>query len=110
MTTAHGRERSARGSALLDRRHPGWHRKVTPGGLAMQTWDRCVLGMVFGDYEKGRAALVQEEPKLDYTFFGYDHGFLATPADTAALADCWRAEVKARLARDAAAPTAEVAR
>lgn len=113
--------RAANGAALLDRRAPGWHRKVAVDRLAIESCDRCVLGQVFGHFVSGKVILIRAEPSLDRHFFGRDHGFVAQSAEFGpegsghlrylrALADCWRAEVAARLIRDAiASPTAEVA-
>lgn len=95
-------ERAARGAAMLDRRVPGWHRRIALDRLAMDSCDRCILGQVFSHFSDGLRILYREEPDRANRSFAPDYGFMALSNDGyAKLAACWRAEVTARLARDA---------
>jgi hypothetical protein len=93
--------RVRRGAELLDREWPGWAEWVSGDILAMWSCARCVLGQLFRDFDLGRR-------HLDLSKFGAaEHGFMlpgSTPGTEllaesrtwAALASCWRAEIRSR--------------
>jgi hypothetical protein len=57
--------RVAVGERLLDQRVPGWRRVVDGDALDLASCERCVLGQVFGDYERGLIALgISEEDEV----------------------------------------------
>jgi hypothetical protein len=41
------------GIALLDERNPGWREKVSPEKLDFYRRNQDILGLIYGDYEKG---------------------------------------------------------
>jgi hypothetical protein len=93
----------ADGAALLDGvrfNEPGsaerwWHR-IDLDTLDVWSWDKCVLGQVFGDYVDGLNAL-----GLD---FGFAHGFNSRAHDKDqfdALNQAWRTVVIQRREQEA---------
>lgn len=50
-------ERVAAGAAFLDENVPDWHERIKPEALSLVSCDACVLGQLFGHYEKGCEAL-----------------------------------------------------
>lgn len=71
-------ERVARGAALLDARHPGWHEEVDLDRLYMRSTCDCVLGQLYSPsaaegtaYDNGLRAL--GEP--DAPAHGFDSVF-----------------------------------
>ena len=47
----------ARGVALLDERLPGWDEEIDVDNLKLSDSCGCVLGQLFGHYDKGRRVL-----------------------------------------------------
>jgi hypothetical protein len=45
------------GAALLDERLPGWRAAIDADSLDLSSGCDCVLGQVFGDFNKGEAVL-----------------------------------------------------
>jgi hypothetical protein len=45
------------GAALLDERLPGWRDEIHPASLDLEQCEQCVLGQLFGEYERGRMLL-----------------------------------------------------
>lgn len=46
-----------RGVRLLDEKKPGWAAQINTEKLQMEHGQWCILGQLFGDYERGRKAL-----------------------------------------------------
>jgi hypothetical protein len=102
--------RVKRGAAVLDERRPEWAGAVALDRLAMDSCDRCVLGQLYGSYWEGVPALANALPRC-FRFSSAEHGFTLFDREQdfrdeaghidvmdrfAALADLWRAEVRAR--------------
>lgn len=45
------------GARFMDRRQPGWYRKINTRQLHIAHSDRCVLGQLYGDYYRGLRVL-----------------------------------------------------
>ncbi len=45
------------GADFLDERLPGWRNEIDPETLALESSCDCVLGQLFGDYERGMSLL-----------------------------------------------------
>jgi hypothetical protein len=50
MTEAKMRRRVERGAAWMDKKHPGWFRKLDVSRLDAHSDDRCVIGQVTGSF------------------------------------------------------------
>lgn len=61
-----------RGAALLDERLPGWRNHVHPETLDLSSACGCVLGELFGDYERG-CGILGLTPR-DARWFGFMEG------------------------------------
>lgn len=42
-----------RGAHFLDERLPNWRSEINLDELSLQNGDKCVLGQLFGDYDRG---------------------------------------------------------
>lgn len=93
----------ARGAKLLDKRVPGWARKVKLTMLNIASSANCVLGQLFeGSYGQGARELFSGGSFLA----SYEnewrqsirHGFLAPTGNIAALTEAWKDQVRARRA------------
>ena len=61
----------ARGAALLDKKKPGWARKVDMRTFTMLYPDTCTLAQCFGTYEQGRQKLkLDDKQSGDLGFSG----------------------------------------
>jgi len=69
-------DRVLHGSMLLGAVRPGWWKKIDPETLDMPLSERCVLGQVFGNFDKGMQAL-----NLQHGFEGIAHGFQLWPRE-----------------------------
>lgn len=100
-------ERVKKGARLLDRVHAGWAERIEADRLAMESCDRCILGQLYGSYFDGWREAVSTLPH-DERLVSSGHGFTLTYEEQsygtdstvlrlfAALADTWRAEIRAR--------------
>lgn len=43
------------GVALLDKECPGWYRKINPATIDIMSLNYCILGQVYGDFQRGLA-------------------------------------------------------
>jgi hypothetical protein len=78
------RERIGRGVALLDAKVPGW--VVDRARLSVGSLDRCVLGQVFGNFDRGLQVLGLTWSQGDR------YGFVSDGwEDYADLTESWRA-------------------
>jgi hypothetical protein len=69
--------RASDGAELLDRRIPGWERRVDPRSLHMTDMHRCVLGQVYGGYAEGVRELWPERwHGMDGATISHSHGFV----------------------------------
>jgi Uri superfamily endonuclease len=58
------------GAALLDERLPGWRRVIDPDGLELRHCSECILGQLFGDYDRGLQALgLSEDDASTHGFY-----------------------------------------
>jgi hypothetical protein len=90
--------RVRRGVRLLDREKPGWERKIDLDRLDLGHTCNCVLGQVYGNYDRALYELdgdVAERPEN----FGFDDDNLLYRT----LTDRWRGFIRRRLARKKAA-------
>lgn len=62
--------RAARGAELLDEKYPGWANKVNYGKLRMMNSFDCVLGQVYGRYQRGMEELNLSR-KNDVIYYGF---------------------------------------
>ena len=63
-------ERAEKGAALLDERLPGWRTQIDVDGLELRWCSACVLGQLFGDYDRGVAALgLTKQEEREYGFW-----------------------------------------
>lgn len=77
-----------RGVELLDERLPGWRKAVDPEALDLSLTCGCVLGQVFGDYERGVDILDLTDTEARR------FGFLRSRyASYARLTDAWKARL-----------------
>jgi hypothetical protein len=77
------------GAERLDHYLPGWADQISLDTLDMCDWKRCVLGQLYGDYDKGLEAIGLVS--------GYLFGFNVRPwPDNRAHEPLWRAEILAR--------------
>ena len=66
-------EKAEKGAALLDERLPGWRKMVAPESLQLRWCSTCVLGQLFGDYERGVNALgLSDAEAREYGFYVTD--------------------------------------
>jgi len=72
-----------RGIAYLDEHLPGWQDEIDWSRLSMETCERCIIGQLFGDYDRGLRIL-----KLDDSG-GQRFGF-ATSGNWDKLGSIWK--------------------
>lgn len=71
---AMAKDAAAKGAALLDQEHPGWHEKIDVSRLDMRDCGECVLGQLYGVYGTGLDALERKtglpvwEERVEYGF------------------------------------------
>jgi hypothetical protein len=71
--------RASDGAELLDRRIPGWERRVDPRSLHMTDMHRCVLGQVYGGYAEGVRELWPEYwHSMNGATLSHSHGFIVS--------------------------------
>jgi hypothetical protein len=81
--------------ALVDERRPGWAAAIDRGRLRMSSCLECVLGQLYGEYERGKGAL-----GIDGAFDeggAYDLGFNAIAHEYPALRRLWLEEIDRRV-------------
>jgi hypothetical protein len=79
-----------RGATLLDSVRPGWADEVDVPLLRMSACPRCLLGQLYGQYE--RALRILGLSYLDAIWFGFNIAF----GRYEILTDAWRAAILAR--------------
>lgn len=97
-------DRVRRGAKLLDRQSPGWEFRITPGLIAMESCDMCILGQLFGHYVEGYERLRMSLPST-FLFSASAHGFTIPDEDQTEgcwvvfreLANAWREEIRSRI-------------
>lgn len=72
-----------RGIELLDRQVPGWREKIDWNELSMGHCKKCILGQLFGHFDKGVRKLAIKTPSP----FGFN-----TVGSYVALTELWREE------------------
>ena len=88
-------DRVDRGAELLDRVRPGWADEVGLEDLDMVHCALCMLGQLFGDFDRGDRALFPGDTLQP----SRDHGFFAsTIVDYRALELEWRRVIAERQA------------
>lgn len=88
--------RVLRGAALLDKKQPGWETwaALALNTLDMETSDRCILGVLFGDYTDGIDALGASDRGGPY--YGFDvHSFSGESYKE--LTEFWKAQIRRRV-------------
>lgn len=80
--------RVRRGAALLDRKIPGWAKKIDAHRIEIHCCYNCILGQLYGHYDDGFHALG--------LWSGCENGFNGLLGERRALADLWRREIAAR--------------
>jgi hypothetical protein len=83
-------EAVSRGAALLDERRPGWAAEIRIDQLMMNVCEHCILGQLFGDYLKGKAAVLAEGT------YGFQFGFNVASGHDDLLRPLWLAEIARR--------------
>lgn len=92
------------GATLLDRAEPEWAAMVDVDGLNLNETDLCILGQIFGTYDKGLQALNMAEGtsaalhgfNLHETLVSQDNDDLWNTY-MKKLAEFWKEEIKSRL-------------
>lgn len=91
-------EAVARGRALLGSNLPGWRKLVNKYRLSMSHAQNCILGQIFGDYDRGLDALnFTRDDAVYYGFicekasYDYDPAGEYTCIPCTKLAEAWRA-------------------
>jgi hypothetical protein len=81
-------EKAAKGAALLDKRLPGWRDKVEPETLQLRWCSSCVLGQLFGAYDRGIELLgLNDQEAREYGFYA---GGATRPTTWERLTIAWR--------------------
>lgn len=87
----------ARGAQLLDRRHPGWRKKIDPRKLKFPSTERCVLGLLYGSFAEGLEELRVRPHEYGFVAIsGWREGRNAIIADYEQLTELWKAQVPSR--------------
>jgi hypothetical protein len=105
-------DRVRHGAELLDREKPSWYREIATDHLAMWNCSDCIVGQLFGFYATGypwlRRSFYERSPSSKFipADFGFDLPHRVPrrgndSPDWVDLADAWRAEIRARLEREA---------
>lgn len=68
-------ERVAAGAAFLNEVLPGWEKKIVLESLDINQWEECILGQLFGDFDKGCDQLGLSGGKCE------KYGFWPAPED-----------------------------
>lgn len=95
--------RARRGAKLLDRKKSGWHKKVKPEHLRMQSCYSCVLGQLYGFYFSGLEPIfgriksyerrTQKEHRHGFILASDGHNYKTCNEEYEALAEAWKAEI-----------------
>jgi hypothetical protein len=103
-------ERVRRGAEYLDGSDPGWHRRIDPNALKLESGDRCVLGQLHGEFRLGlgRSGMLSLSSAPRASLSPVAHGFKCVEGvsdewqarDYELLTKAWRAAVQARWAED----------
>ncbi len=88
LMTPRALERAQRGAEFLDTHEPNWEQRIVPQELRMSSATSCIVGQVFGEFERGSIALyerqfgVQLQP-LDPEIreWASEHGFFSRGGD-----------------------------
>lgn len=104
------RDRVRRGAEYLDERDPGWHRRIDPSALELESGDRCVLGQLHGEFRLGlgRSGMLNLSSAPRASLSPVAHGFKCVEGvseewqarDYELLTKAWRAAVQTRWAED----------
>jgi len=89
-------ERVEAGASFLDEVHPGWDKEINLAELNMKSSTRCILGQVYGLYNKGMYTLRITTP------VSRDLGFSAFPGTSSAyrlVTAEWKKLIKKRRAK-----------
>ena len=90
------------GVTLLDAKNPGWESEIDLGRLNLRSDVNCVLGQLYGYFQKGKDALglkitFDAVNRADWTEID-NHGFhQPTIADTEILTEEWKKFISQRL-------------
>ena len=95
--------RARRGAKLLDRKRPGWHKKINLETLRMQSCYSCILGQLYGFYFSGLEPILgriksyekrtQKEHRHGFILTSSDQGYKTYNEEYEALAEAWKAEI-----------------
>ena len=113
ITEATVKERVQRGAEYLDDVDPGWHRRIDPDVLELESGRRCVLGQLHGEFRLGlgrsHVLSLSSAPRASLSPVAY--GFKCVEGvseeqqarDYELLTRAWRAAIRERWADDVAA-------
>lgn len=106
------RARVERGAAYLDQMDPGWHRRIDPDTLALDSGRHCVLGQLHGEFRLGlgRSDVLSLSSAPRFSLSPVAYGFKCVEGvseawqkrDYELLTRAWRAAVRIRWAEDVA--------
>jgi len=111
-----------RGAAYLDEMDPGWHRRIDPDALELESGRRCVLGQLHGEFRLGlgrsHVLSLSSAPRASLSPVAY--GFKCVDGesderqarDYELLTQAWREAIRSRWTDDIAGeevPVAETA-
>jgi len=89
-----------RGARLLDKKYPGWEKKISLPELDLNSCEVCVLGQLYGIYETGLGQVFEDGDRSD-GFKRYHYGFsdLGTKDRMRHLTQVWGRLILSRLAK-----------
>jgi hypothetical protein len=93
-TTRIAEQRAGRGAQFLDRRIPGWTKKIRVRQLDISSCDACVLGQIYTDYVRGLHTLRISSPKTE-SHLGFLHN-IDRRTSNRELTRAWRTEITKR--------------
>lgn len=76
------------GAALLDEKYPNWYKHISVSRLNMSSMCNCVLGQLYGDYQRGKTKL--------NLIFGPVFGFDGEQGTHLKLRELWKKEIRDR--------------
>ncbi len=101
--------RARRGARLMDGKRPGWHRRIILDRLFMDSCYQCILGQIYGRYDRGLARVLGGENnglddmavnEIRYGFISLNSEMFDRVHDYRILTATWKAEILKRRERE----------
>jgi hypothetical protein len=90
------KERAARGAELLDKMYPGWHNNIDIFTLDIAYGEQCVIGQLFGSFNKHLKRLDHVIPEDKEHKFGFNMRRPCKDKTWAKLNKAWIKEILKR--------------